>query len=149
MKRFCPVKRFWSCVSLVAVFSASAAQGWGEEAPRPRGLRVTTFCCDVTPSIGGQPLIWTTPIATIEDPLLAKGIVLDDGKARYVLCAVDWCGLCNSTHRLFRTKLAGAVGTDVSRVMVHSVHQHTAPYADGDAQRLLDQTRKPIRYVDL
>ena len=126
-----------------------AAHGRAAEVPRPQGLRVATFSCDVTPPVGGQPLIWTTQVATIEDPLLAKGIVLDDRHARYVLCAVDWCGLCNSTHRLFRTKLADAVGTDVSRVMVHCVHQHTAPYVDGDAQRLLDQTSKPIRYVDL
>jgi hypothetical protein len=110
---------------------------------------VATFSCDVTPPVGGQPLIWTTQVATVEDPLWAKGIVLDDGQSRYVLCAVDWCGLCNSSHRLFRSKLAAAVGTDVSRVMLHCVHQHTAPYVDGDAQRLLDQTSKPVRYVDL
>ncbi len=112
-------------------------------------IRMSTFSCDVTPPLGGQPIIWTTPLATIEDPLWAKGIVLDDGRGRYVLCAVDWCGLCNSTHRLFCTKLAAAVGTDPSRVAVQCVHQHTAPYVDGDAQRLLDKTEKPPRYVDL
>jgi hypothetical protein len=61
---------------------------------------------------------------------------------------VDWCGLCNSSHLLFRKKLAGAAGTDVGRVAVHCVHQHTAPYVDGDAQRLLDRTPAPPPYVD-
>ena len=140
------MKRLCLCLLVCLVYNGFAAEGRGAEGPR---LRVATFSSDVTPPVGGQPLIWTTPVKTIEDPLLAKGIVLDDGKARYVLCAVDWCGLCNSSHRLFRTKLAVAVGTDAARVMVHTVHQHTAPYVDGDAQRLLDRTEKPIRYVDL
>jgi len=69
--------------------------------------------------------------------------VLDDGSARYVLCAVDWCELCNGTHVLWRRKVAQAAGTDVSRVAVQCVHQHTAPVADGDAQALLDKQPSP------
>jgi hypothetical protein len=111
-------------------------------------LRVATFSCDVTPPLGGQPLIWITPATTVEEPLLAKGIVLDDGRIRCVVCAVDWCGLCNSSHLLFRTKLAKAVGIDVSRVAVQCVHQHTAPYVDGDVQKLLDRSPSPPHYVD-
>jgi hypothetical protein len=111
-------------------------------------LRVAAFSCDVTPPLGGQPLIWVTPAATVEEPLLAKGIVLDDGRIRCAVCAVDWCGLCNSSHLLFREKLAAAVGIDVSRVAVQCVHQHTAPYVDGDAQRLLDRSPSPPHYVD-
>ena len=41
-----------------------------------------------------------------------KGIVLEEGRNRYVLCAVDWCELCNSTHQLFRRKIARAAATD-------------------------------------
>ena len=121
-------------VGAVSFFTGSI--GAAEEAPV---LRVATFRCDVTPPAGGHPLIWVTPVATVETPLLAKGIVLDAGQDRYVLCAVDWCGLCNSSHRLFQSKIAAAAGIDVSRVAVHCVHPHTAPYTDGDAQRLLDQ----------
>lgn len=134
------------CILIGLAWGCSAEAPRAEESPR---LRVATFSCDVTPPIGGQPLIWTTPVETVEDPLLAKGIVLEEGKDRWVLCAMDWCGLCNSSHRLFRSKLAEAVKTDVSRVMLQCVHQHTAPYVDGDAQRVLDRTRKPIFYVDL
>ena len=63
-------------------------------------------------------------------------------------CAVDWCGLCNSSHLLFRRKIADAAETDVSRVTVHCVHQHTAPYTDGDAQKLLDRFEDLPKYVD-
>ncbi|MFH1266222.1 MAG: hypothetical protein ABIK89_10885 [Planctomycetota bacterium] len=115
------------------------------------GLRLATFACDVTPPLGGHPLIWVTPVAEVETPLLAKGVVLDHGARRYVLCSLDWCGLCNSSYELFRSKIAAAAETEVTQVAVHSIHQHTAPYTDGDAQRLLDTLDKdenlPL-YVD-
>ncbi len=117
------------CGSVATVFGAS-------------GLRVATFRCDVTPNLG-EPLIWTTPATKIEDPLWAKGIVLDDGHTRYVLCAIDWCALGGSTHLLFRNRIAEAAATDAARVAVQSVHQHTAPYVDGDAYRLLQVLRRP------
>jgi hypothetical protein len=132
----------WLAVAL-SLSAASPAPGQAAA-----GLRVATFSCDVTPPLGGHPLIWLTPVKTVEDPLLAKGVVLDDGRHRYVLCAVDWCGLCNSSHELFRRKLAAAVGTDRARVEVHCVHQHTAPYTDGDAQQLLNKEADPPKYVD-
>jgi len=128
------------CVVLMMILVGSLAGG--------AELRVATFRCDVTPPPGGHPLIWLTPVAEVEDPLLAKGIVLDDGRQRYVLCAVDWCGLGNSSNLLFRSKIAAAADTDLSHVAVHCVHQHTAPYTDGDAQKLLDGEKDPPRYVD-
>jgi len=116
----------------------------GADAPQ---LRVATFRSDVTPPLGR--LLYLKPLATVEQPLTAKGIVLDDGHRRYVLCAVDWCTLSNSTHLLFRRKVAAAAGADISRVAVQCVHQHTAPSVDGDAQKLLDQEENPPQYVDL
>ena len=105
-------------------------------------LRVATFRCNVTPDLG-EPLIWVTPAAEVIDPLWAKGVVLDDGRARYVLCAVDWCGIGGATDLLFRARIAAAAGTSLSRVAVHSVHQHTAPYIEGDAYNLLRTLEDP------
>jgi len=113
-------------------------------------LRVATFRCDVTPPLGFLTYPPTfKPLEKIEHPLLAKGIVLDDGGRRYVLCAVDWCGICNSTYDLFRRKVAEAAATDPSRVAVHTIHQHTAPLADNDAYKLLLQTQSPPVCPDL
>ncbi len=109
--------------------------------------QVATFRSDVTIPLGH--ILYGKPLATIETPLLAKGIVLDDGRRRYVLCAVDWCGLCNSSHALFRRKIADAAGTDVARVAVHCVHQHTAPYVNGDAQQLLNKQKNGPQITDL
>ncbi|MBN2477582.1 MAG: hypothetical protein JXB62_23445 [Pirellulales bacterium] len=136
------------CLLLGVPMCPGATGAEAAEPSAPAGLRLATFCCDVTPPPGGHPLIWVTPLETVEDPLLAKGVVLDDGLRRYVLCAVDWCGLCNSSHELFCRKIAAAAETDVARVAVHCVHQHTAPYTDGDAQKLLDQTGLAQSYVD-
>ncbi|HID22241.1 MAG TPA: hypothetical protein EYP14_07555 [Planctomycetaceae bacterium] len=111
-------------------------------------LRVATFQCDVTPPPDGHPLIWVVPVKEVETPLLAKGVLIDDGRQRYVLCAMDWCGLCNSSYELFCRKMARAVDTARDCVSLHCVHQHTAPYTDGDAQRILDQLPEPPRYVD-
>jgi hypothetical protein len=104
-------------------------------------LRLATFRADATPE-SGEPLIWVKPTAQVLDPLLAKGIVLDDGRARYVLCTLDWCGLGGAAHLLFRTRIAAA-GTDPSRVVVQTVHQHTAPYVDGDGSALLENLPAP------
>jgi hypothetical protein len=111
-------------------------------------LRVAAFVCDVTPPLGQPIYSGYQPLAKVEHPLLAKGIVLDDGGQRYILSAVDWCELCNSTHLLFRRKMAEAAGTDASRVAVHTLHQHTAPMGDGDAFRLLDQIENPPPHLN-
>lgn len=110
-------------------------------APRS-GPRVATFKVDATPW-KGEPLIWVAPTAKVLDPLLAKGVVIEDGANRYVLCALDWCAISNSTHELFRQRMAAAAGTDASRVAVQSVHQHTAPYVDGDANKIVSQLAAP------
>ena len=102
------------------------------------------FRADATPP-KGQPLIWTTPVTRVEDPLFAKGIVLEDGANRYVICALDWCGVSGATARLFRQRMAAAAGTTYERTVLHTVHQHAAPYIDGDAYTILEKLpAKPL-----
>src|ERR1035437_10020690 len=109
-------------------------------------LRVATFRCDVTPW-PGEALVWTAKLVKVEEPLLAKGIVLEDGTNRYVLCALDWCLLANDSELSFRKALAGAAGTDPARVAIQCLHQHAAPYADEGAHRLLDAAPKPLPHL--
>jgi hypothetical protein len=119
---------------------------WFELCAVASPLRVATFRCDVTPW-PGETLVWTAKLVKVEEPLLAKGIVLEDGTNRYVLCALDWCLLGNDTELSFRKALAGAVGTDPARVAVQCLHQHAAPYADEGAHRLLDAAPKPLPHL--
>jgi hypothetical protein len=109
-------------------------------------LRVATFRCDVTPW-PGEALVWTAKLVKVEEPLLAKGIVLEDGTNRYVLCALDWCLLGNDSELSFRKALAGAAGTDPARVAIQCIHQHAAPYADEGAHRLLDAAPTPLPHL--
>ncbi len=132
--------RYLRSVAFVASLClGSLASVWAEAAD---GLRVATFRCDITPPLG-QPMISGDALRTVEQPLLAKGIVLEDGTQRYVLCALDWCELCNGAHDSFRNKIAAVAGTDPVRVAVQCVHQHTAPLVDMDAQKLLAQVGVP------
>jgi len=112
--------------------------------------RIATFRVDVTPPLG-SPLVggWVNPLVAIDDPLWAKGIVLEANGQRYVLCAVDYCELRNSSHTFFREQLAAAAGTDASHVAVQALHQHTAPMIDEPAQALLDATAQSLPVTDV
>ena len=92
-------------------------------------MRLATFRCDITPPLG-QPLAGGDLLKTVEQPLLAKGIVLEAGGRRYVICALDWCILCNDSYRKLRGAIAAAAGVSPSQVAVQTVHQHTAPAFD-------------------
>ena len=115
--------------------------------PAQDSFRVATFQSDVTLPLG--ELLYAKPLATIEHPLLAKGIVIDTGDKRYVLCAVDWCIMRNATHAIFRSKVAKAAGVDVANTAVQCVHQHTAPPYDASVQMLLDEQENPPTYRNL
>jgi hypothetical protein len=108
-------------------------------ARRPR-LEIATFSIDVTPPLG-SPLCYSlvVPSEKNESPLLAKGVVLYPERQRpIVLVAIDWLGIGGQSHSAWRGALARAVGTHPDRVAVHTVHQHDAPGAYADAQRILD-----------
>jgi hypothetical protein len=135
--------RRFAKVVLASLIAAGWLAGSHVHSAEPPTLRVVTFQCDVTPPLGEAIYSSYEPLATVEHPLLAKGIVLHDGTRRYVLCALDWCELCNSTHTLFRRKMAEAAGTHVSCVAAQTIHQHTAPMGDADAFRLLEKIDNP------
>jgi hypothetical protein len=107
---------------------------------------LATFRCDVTPPLG-EPLLWATNSVRIEDPLWAKGLLLQDGTNRFVLCAIDWCLLANESEWSFRDTMARAAQTASTRVAIQCVHQHAAPYADEGAHRLLDAAPSPLPHL--
>jgi len=137
--RFCDFFRLRGNLRLAALVCFS---GWVTACATAGPLRVATFRCDITPWLG-ETLVWTAKLVKVEDPLLAKGIVLEDGTNRYVLCALDLCLLGNDSELSFRKALADAAGTDSARVAVQCLHQHAAPYADEAAHRLLDAAPNP------
>jgi hypothetical protein len=134
-------------IRLAIYLAAAVCSGvWFESSARASPLRVATFRSDITPW-PGEPLVWATKLVKVEDPLLAKGIVLEAGTNRYVICAMDWCLLANESELAFRKTLAGAAGTEPARVAVQCIHQHAAPYADEGAHRLLDAAPSPLPHL--
>ena len=113
-------------------------------------FHLATFVYDVTPPIG-HPLCggWIEPVRGTDDPLRALGVILLDMGKPIVLCAVDWCGLRNDANLAWRTALAQAAHTTVERVAVHCVHQHNAPFADLEAERLIERAPGAPPSLDL
>lgn len=109
-------------------------------------LRVGTFQCDVTPPIGHW--LYGHPLGTVEHPLLAKGVVLEQDDKRYVLCAIDWCVLSGGAHDLLRRKMASGAGASEANTAIQCVHVHTAPILDTGAKRLLADVKNPPEYYD-
>ncbi|MCZ2342246.1 MAG: hypothetical protein LC104_10685 [Bacteroidales bacterium] len=105
---------------------------------RAADLAIAPFRFDVTPPMG-HPLCggWIKPVVAVDDPLEAIGFVLTGAGKPIVLCAVDWTGLLNEAHVAWRTALAEAAGTTPDRVAVQCVHQHNAPFACLDAERMV------------
>jgi hypothetical protein len=128
--------------ALLAVFLSLAA-----DATLAGQSRLATFSCDVTPPLGA-PMFCGDALRTIEEPLLAKGVVIHAGGERYVLCAIDWCLLCNGSYQAIRNEIAIAAQTEPSRVAVQTVHQHTAPLVDIDAQQLLADIGDPSPHIE-
>ena len=110
-------------------------------------LRVATFHADATPPLG-SPLCngGVKPAMEIVTPLTARGVVLLGAGDPIVLCAVDWVGIANESHDVFRHALAAAAVTSVERVTLHTLHQHDAPGSDFATERLLSEHGLPGLY---
>ncbi len=101
-------------------------------------LRLATFCFDVTPPQGHSLCGgWIKPVIAVDDPLEAIGFVLSGAGKPIVVCAVDWTGLLNDAHVQWRIAFAEAAGTTPDRVAVQCVHQHNAPFACLDAEKII------------
>ncbi len=150
MSRNTGFPRAFSVSALLVVTSLVGLDGaWQIEASEANELRVATFVADVTPPLG-HPLCggWIKPVEVVDDPLLAKGVILDHADRRYVLCSVDWCLLQTGAYDLLRRQLAEAADAPLTQVSVHTVHQHNAPIADLRAQQLLDGIPGAPRHLD-
>lgn len=102
------------------------------------GLRLATFTFDITPPLGHSCCGgWIKPVEAVDDGLEGNGIVLLGAGPPIVLCALDWLGLANEAHVAWRTALARAAGTTPDRVAVQCVHQHNAPFACLETERLV------------
>lgn len=135
----------WLALALLLVPAVSAS----DDKQQP-GHSLALFEVDVTPPIG-HPCMGggIAPAAKVDDPLFACGFVLLGSGKPIVVVAIDWCEIRNDAYERWREALAEAAGTDRQRVLVASLHQHDAPIADLQAQRLLDKAKAKGKICDL
>jgi hypothetical protein len=90
-------------------------------------LQLATFRADVTPPIGDGPCVGFMPkVNSVEHPLEVRGVVLRANGQTFVIAAIDYQGLCNSSDDEFRKRMADAAETTPGRVALQSLHQHAA-----------------------
>jgi hypothetical protein len=118
-------------------------------APAP-ALQLATFNAEVTVPPGHALMGGgIEPAKKIADPLYTHGLVLLGEGKPIVLAAVDWCEIRNDAYERWRSVLAEAAGTVPERVLVTCLHQHDAPVADLEAQRLLEKYKAAGSVCDL
>ena len=106
------------------------------------GLRLAVFDVDATPPVGS--IMAYDPVkGQGELGLRCRGVILLGASEPIVLCALDWIGISNEGHDVFRQRLAEAAGTKTQRVAVHTLHQHDAPACDFGTERLLSEHHLP------
>lgn len=100
--------------------------------------QIAPFRFDVTVPIGHSLCGgWIPAASRIDSPLEALGFVLLTEPQPVVVCTLDWTGLCNDAHLKLRQALAKAAGTTADRVAVQCVHQHDAPFACLETDRIV------------
>jgi hypothetical protein len=122
----------------------------GAQAAVANRYQLATFITEATPPLG-HPLMGggIQPARRIDDPLFVHGLVLLTADQPIVLAAVDWCEIRNDAYSRWRTVLAEAAHTAPERVLVACLHQHDAPIADLEAQRLLLAAKAAGNICDL
>ena len=124
------------CAALRVMFAIIAGATAAESTPT-NSFRLATFSADVTVPIGHGMMGGAWLSKRIADSLEAHGFVLLGPGRPMVFVSVDWCEIRNEAYRRWQEALAEAAATAPERVMVATVHQHDAPVADLEAERLL------------
>jgi len=134
------MKTLTNILCVVLVFHTYS---WAEDTPP---IRASVFEVEVTPPIGS--ILAYDPVRGVQTPLQCKGVVIIGNAQPIVLCAVDWIGIGNASHQIFREQVAAAAGTSPDRVAVHTLHQHDAPWCDFSIEAVLVQYGVPYRPFD-
>ena len=126
MKR--PIHLYLSLIATTGlILSSSIAQ-----------VRIATFDIDATPPVGTE-LAYDPVKRHDEISLRCRGLAIIGTGEPIVLCAIDWIGVANASHDVFRESLAEAAGTSRERVAVHALHQHDAPRSDFSSEAIIQE----------
>jgi hypothetical protein len=124
------------CVLFSVLFLCICPAADGADS-NPSNLRIAVFSANVTPPIGHGMMGGAWLAKSVSDPLEANGLVLLGHELPVVFVSVDWCEIRNDAYARWQEDLAQAAGTKPERVLVTTIHQHDAPVADLEAERIL------------
>src|SRR6516164_10878900 len=109
---------------LICILGLIALRG---EAGDAGGLRAGFGASDITPDVDAHP-VWLAGFGkgrkatSIHDPLMARAVVLADGKTKIALVSVDLVGLFLEPVEWVRKQLPG-----FAYVLVSRTHNHEGP----------------------
>jgi hypothetical protein len=138
-----------AAITRMAWMAGALAVRPGLAAARSPAFALATFSADVTvpPGHGMMGGAWLSK--SVADPLFAHGFVLIGAGQPVVFVAVDWCEIRNDALSRWQEVLANAAETKPERVMVCALHQHDAPVADLEAERILRASKAAGTICDL
>ena len=94
--------------------------------------RVGTSKADITPDLA-ERTYWLAGYApgrratSVNDPLYARVMVIDDGTSPFAIISTDLLGLTASDVQLIQEEITASVPELADRILVHSTHNHEAP----------------------
>ena len=94
--------------------------------------RVGTDKANITPNLseGNYWLAGYTPdrsANSVNDPLYARAMVIDDGTSPFAIVSTDLLGLTSPDVQLIQKEITARVPELADRILVHSTHNHEAP----------------------
>jgi hypothetical protein len=116
---------------------------------QPR-LHVGFAEAEITPDLHTGRPVWIAGYGPgrkatgVHDPLMARGLVLDDGQQKFALVSVDLVGLQYPAVKEIRARLDG-----FAYVMVSSTHNHEGPDVIGIWGRTAFERGVDDRYLDM
>jgi hypothetical protein len=142
MKRRVAISRMAWAVSALAICPRQVVA-------QSSSSKLATFSADVTVPLGHGMMGGAWLSKSVADPLFAHGIVFLGPEDPVVFVALDWCEIRNDALTRWQEVLAEAAKTTPERVMVCTIHQHDAPVADLEAERILRASKAVGTICDL
>lgn len=92
-------------------------------------LRVGAAHEDITPEVEVRNWVTGKPYGEVLDRLNVHALVIDDGKSKAVLIRWDLVDVSESARDAVRTAIGGALNVPADHIVVHSSHNHSAPWS--------------------
>mgnify|MGYP001011446335 CR=1 FL=1 len=120
-------------LAILAIFILVLPGQAAAAATGPRTFRAGAATSNVTPRLGTF-INTDRPATHVHDELLARCLVLDDGRTRLAFAIVDGCIIHQAAFDQAKQRAHALTGLPVDHILISSTHTHSAPDAIGRPQ---------------